>query len=258
MRGHLRTGAELDRPEHLVDGGLTTLLVLQCFTLFVAIPLLSGTAAGRYVLDGCHLAFAIVCIGVLTRHRGVQVALIAALLSLVAGPPLIDRIGIGVSLSANSRHEIIASAAFGFNGGVTALVARHVFAAGRVNAHRIRGAILLYLNVAALFAITYGAVAMHIDGAFALAAGPNPAGRDLTGIASYSYFSLTTITTTGYGDIVPVHALARSLANAEAVFGALFPATLLTRLVSLHLSHERDADGCEPAGQPPSEVERPL
>ena len=99
---------------------------------------------------------------------------------------------------------------------------------------------------------------MHIDGAFAIAGGSNPAGRDLTGIAGYSYFSLTTITTTGYGDIVPIHALARSLANAEAVFGALFPATLLTRLVSLHLSHERDADELQAAGQPLPDTERPL
>ena len=58
------------------------------------------------------------------------------------------------------------------------------------------------------------------------------------GPASFSYFSLTTITTTGFGDIVPVHPLARSLATLEAVFGQLFPATLLARLVSLNVAHQ--------------------
>ncbi|WP_409365689.1 ion channel [Escherichia coli] len=47
------------------------------------------------------------------------------------------------------------------------------------------------------------------------------------------------MTTTGYGDIVPAAALTRSLANLEAVIGQLFPATLLARLVGLHLVHEQ-------------------
>lgn len=55
--------------------------------------------------------------------------------------------------------------------------------------------------------------------------------------AELSYFSLTTITTTGNGDIVPVSHLARSPANLEAVFGRLFPATFVARLVALHLVH---------------------
>lgn len=41
----------------------------------------------------------------------------------------------------------------------------------------------------------------------------------------------------GYGDLAPVHQLARSLANMEAVFGQLFPATFVARLVALYLAH---------------------
>ena len=52
-------------------------------------------------------------------------------------------------------------------------------------------------------------------------------------MATMTYFSLTTLTSTGYGDIVPVHPLARSMANIESVIGQLFPATLLARLVTL-------------------------
>jgi hypothetical protein len=43
----------------------------------------------------------------------------------------------------------------------------------------------------------------------------------------------------GYGDIVPIHPLARSLANLEGVIGQLYPATLLARLVSLEIEHRR-------------------
>jgi voltage-gated potassium channel Kch len=57
-----------------------------------------------------------------------------------------------------------------------------------------------------------------------------------------TYFSLSTLTTTGYGDVVPVLPLARSLANLEAVMGQLFPATLLARIVALHLEHSKEED----------------
>jgi hypothetical protein len=48
-----------------------------------------------------------------------------------------------------------------------------------------------------------------------------------------------TLTTTGYGDIAPLHPFARSLANIEAIIGQIYPATLLARLVTLELAHER-------------------
>ena len=53
------------------------------------------------------------------------------------------------------------------------------------------------------------------------------------------YFSLTTLTTTGYGDIVPVDPFARSLANLEAVIGPFYLAITVARLVTLELADRR-------------------
>jgi hypothetical protein len=53
---------------------------------------------------------------------------------------------------------------------------------------------------------------------------------------SVSYLSFVTLTSTGYGDLVPVHPIARSLCNIESIIGQLYPATLLARLVTLELS----------------------
>ena len=47
------------------------------------------------------------------------------------------------------------------------------------------------------------------------------------------YMTLTTITTVGYGDIAPVSPFARSLAGFEAVFGTLYPSTVIARLLTL-------------------------
>jgi len=57
----------------------------------------------------------------------------------------------------------------------------------------------------------------------------------------FIYFSFVTLTTVGYGDVTPVHPVARSLAVAEALTGQLYPAILIGRLVTL-------ATGSGPAG----------
>ena len=53
------------------------------------------------------------------------------------------------------------------------------------------------------------------------------------------YFSLATLTTTGYGDIVPVDPFARSLANLESVLGPFYLAITVARLVTLEVEDRR-------------------
>ena len=53
--------------------------------------------------------------------------------------------------------------------------------------------------------------------------------------SSLFYLSFVTLTSTGYGDVVPMHPLARSLCNIESIVGQLYPATILARLVTLEL-----------------------
>ena len=225
--------AERDRR---IDHSLTALLVLQGVTLFVVVPLAQGWPLGRTLLDACHLAFALICITVFTRDRLWRALLIVSIALLTAWPAFGGIVSASLRLDVIEQHEAIAIVAFLFNAAVTAVVAPHVFAAGRVTAHRIRGAVLLYLNISALFAIAYGAIQMHAPVAFG-GSGFDPH-RANASTAAFTYFSLTTITTTGFGDIVPLAPLARSLANLESVIGQLFPATLLARLVALHLAHE--------------------
>ena len=51
-------------------------------------------------------------------------------------------------------------------------------------------------------------------------------------MARILYFSFVTLTSTGFGDVAPVHPLVRTLTNVEAIIGQLYPATLLARLLS--------------------------
>src|SRR5262249_19010418 len=52
------------------------------------------------------------------------------------------------------------------------------------------------------------------------------------------YFSLTTISTVGFGDITPLTLQARYAAVAEAITGQFYLAILVARLVGLYMSHK--------------------
>jgi hypothetical protein len=54
-----------------------------------------------------------------------------------------------------------------------------------------------------------------------------------------TYFSFVSLTTRGFGDITPVHPIAKSMTLLAAVFGTLYPAVLIGRLVSQELLHQR-------------------
>jgi hypothetical protein len=54
------------------------------------------------------------------------------------------------------------------------------------------------------------------------------------------YFSFTTLTTLGYGDITPKTPLAQSYAIMQAACGQVFLAVIIARLIALHITHERD------------------
>jgi len=107
-----------------------------------------------------------------------------------------------------------------------------MFGPGKVTFHRIIGAVLLYLIIGQIFVALFSLVAVSVPNAFN---NMGPLRGNFPFPDNLIYYSFVTLTTMGYGDIVPVHPFARSLANIEAIIGQLFPATLLARLVTLEI-----------------------
>lgn len=110
-----------------------------------------------------------------------------------------------------------------------------VFSPGRIDRSRIVGAVVLYLNAAILFEALFRLLAETTPGAFT---GITPDGTTTRLIGELMYFSVTTLTTVGYGDIAPVHPIARSLANLEGLVGQLYPAIILARIMTLYRSDD--------------------
>ena len=111
-----------------------------------------------------------------------------------------------------------------------------VFRSERIRLDQVLGGVVLYLNIGLTFAVAYTLVENTVPGAFQM---PPPAPDHPIHPSSFTYFSFVTLTTLGYGDIVPVEAIARSLATLEASLGQLYPAIILARLVSIEVS-QRD------------------
>jgi hypothetical protein len=99
--------------------------------------------------------------------------------------------------------------------------------------------IAAYLSLGLLWALAYHLIASLNPGAFAINVSQLPS-QSMNGFASF-YFSFTTLTTLGYGDITPVSRAARMLASLEAVTGTLYIAILIARLVAIYSSPKSDS-----------------
>jgi hypothetical protein len=100
-----------------------------------------------------------------------------------------------------------------------------------VTADIIIGGISVYLLIGHLWFLFYRIVYLIDPKAFF-----NSIERH--GLYLLIYYSFTTLTSLGYGDIVPVNRIVMLLSNIEAIVGQLFPAIFIARLVSLFSAQE--------------------
>ena len=100
------------------------------------------------------------------------------------------------------------------------VLAKAVFTSRRIKMDQVLGGVVLYLNIGLTFATIYTLVEQLSPGAFHLA---DPVPQPPLHPSYFIYFSLVTLTTVGYGDIVPVQAAARSMATLEAARGPALP-----------------------------------
>jgi hypothetical protein len=121
---------------------------------------------------------------------------------------------------------------------LTLLILSQAFREGPTTSHRIMGAVAVYLLLGVIWSLAYDLITLGIPGAFNIQAPSTPGDRE-SFRSDLFYFSFVTLTTTGYGDIVPIHPIARMLVILEGVTGQLFPAILIARLVSLHVQSKK-------------------
>ena len=199
--------------------------------LFVVAPLQVAGAITEHYVSFVFVAVLILAAFTLSGSRVALGAILVAIALIV--------VAVALEFQRPSVVEIYLDAIAWLIAGLTlsSVVARAVFAPGKVTFHRIIGAVLLYLSIGWTFVGLFSLVALAVPDAFK---GFGPSQGNFIAIAgNLIHFSFVTLTTTGYGDISPVHPYARSLASSEAIIGQLYPAILLARLVTLELEDRR-------------------
>lgn len=95
-----------------------------------------------------------------------------------------------------------------------------------VSSQTVLGATCCYVLFGLVYTFIYEAIARLQSGTFLLPAGTHT-------LSDYLFFSYSTLTTTGYGNLIPATGLGRALAMLEALMGQLFLVTVVARLVAL-------------------------
>lgn len=121
-----------------------------------------------------------------------------------------------------------------FFGYATVAVVMHTLRAEKVTGDTIAGAACAYVLTGVTFAQVYEVLEILKPGSFEIPTSwlLHPSGDPAF---AFQYFSFTTLTTVGYGDIHPMNVRAGGLAVGEAVIGQLYVAIMIARLVSLQL-----------------------
>jgi voltage-gated potassium channel len=114
------------------------------------------------------------------------------------------------------------------------LAIRQVVSSGPINTNRVIGAICIYLLLGLIWALFYVLLNMAIPGSFSAQIG----GAPFQQVHHFMYYSFVTLTTLGYGDILPIRETARAFSTIETIFGQFYMAILVGGVVATFIARK--------------------
>ena len=118
---------------------------------------------------------------------------------------------------------------------ISYLMMKYIFKGSRLTPDHLFAAISLFLLLGLFWSHLYMIVHALYPDSFSLSAGAGSQKAHL--FAELLYFSYVTLTTLGYGDVVPLSLHAKSLAITEAIVGVLFIGALIGRIAGSMILH---------------------
>jgi hypothetical protein len=210
------------------DRHLTFFLAfLVLMTVFV--PMVGESRPGRIAID---LSFSVVLLSgtIATVQKRLLIYLLIALTILEFAADMIAEFDPSFSpMRWDSALKVFCMAIL-----VVMTLKLTILLPGPVSVHRVMGGVAAYLLIGLTWAFGYKLLLEIIPGAIHF---QTPLGEGVpTGEPGrLIYFNFETLTTVSFGDVYPVHRIARSLAIAEALIGQLYPAILIATLVGMAL-----------------------
>lgn len=202
----------------------------RCFYLFfaillliVGIPLIEQMPYGRMASGTIHMLMIVSIVAAVGRSG---LSFTAAL--LLALPSLVFQ---WLHLSEHFPRAEILWLGFGVALYILTLayLLYYVFRQDVMTSDKLYGAASAYLLIGVLWAYIYALVEQVHPNSFAIAGAPAT-----PSVNEFMYFSFTTLTSTGFGDVLPLSRQARSWCIVEQVVGTMFVAILIARLSGVY------------------------
>ena len=200
-------------------------LLVMLFLLLAVTPFLEGFARLRFLFNAFLSAVLVSAVYALSQK--IRNLAIAALLAI----PMLISIWAQYFVKSEAIFLIGRICGACFIAFTIFHILQNIFHEQDVTKDTIAGAAAVYLLFGLMWSFLYG-VLEHIEpGSFAISEAQTLGERNI-----FIYYSFVTITTLGYGDIMPVTYIASSLAVMEAVVGQLYLVVLVAWLVGMYVS----------------------
>jgi hypothetical protein len=196
--------------------------------MVIVVPMVGISRPGRIALD---LTFALMLLSgaIATVNRRMLMFFIVGLTVLEFTTDLVAEFNPSFSPRGwDTALKIVCMAI------LVVMTLKQTFLPGPVNVHRVMGGIAAYLMIGVTWAFVYKLLMEEIPDAIHFQT-PLQGGVPTGEPSRLIYFSFETLTTVSFGDVYPIHRVARSLAIAEALIGQLYPAILIATLVGMAL-----------------------
>ena len=208
-----------------VQPGSFPLLLLAVVFLYVLNGLAVDSMAGAILVQVARIGVLGAAIYVLSAYR-----LTLWLGTLVAG--LVLTLDARVwALDPQISRVVKDAMTTGFLLWVLVAVLREVFRATTTERDAVLGALCGFMLILMVFMRLHGLLGALNPGAYQANGSPLSASSDVMLVAIFQYFSTVTLTTVGFGDIVPVTPAARVATGLEAIVGQLYLAVVIATLV---------------------------
>jgi tryptophan-rich sensory protein len=200
-------------------------LLISLVLFLVAVPSLQGGLLGYSLLIIFYTA--VVLSGVYAvdySKRGLMVAVSLALLVTIAtwSAPFVA----SQPFTTATLVFIILFLLF-----VARTIVAHLLRSKTITGNELCGAMSVYIILGIVWAVLYILVEQVAPSSFEMKSGTLDNG-------TFMYFSFSTLTTMGYGDIIPVNRFVRVATILEAMTGVLYVAILIARLVSVYTQRQ--------------------
>jgi hypothetical protein len=207
------------------------LMVLVCLIIFQ--PLVE-TMVGRFLVEVLFVVALLAGLRAVQINRGLfrfeMFLMIASILIGYSGTVLNNEFLFSVGLAGESLFLTL----------VAMIILSDLFKVTKVSGDTLAGAVCVYLLIGLIWSYLYLLVEICVPGSFSFTQGD---ARLQLWVAKefypFFYLSLVTLTTVGYGDLLPVGTMARTLATLEGILGQVYLTILVARLVGMHLVHQQ-------------------